>query len=543
VSFRFRVLALTLLIAVTATVATAWLTLHQASGQLTDSVTAANRDVLRITGELGRYGRDHDGWSGVSTTVRAISRRTGLRVRVESVSGALVADSDLLAGRPARMVVGPATLADPRPTLRLTGRASQGQTLDTVWVSFTRYVREIRYARCVRTAGGLVRGTPGPTGVPAYHATGADAAAERRCRTAADRATPSQAESKDFKLSLQDCLHGTKSAFAPCLTRWFAAHVARYSPAAVRVYVGARGEIGAGIGVGPTALAAGIVALAAVAAAILLSRRVLRPVRALTAAARQLGDGAGAGRVPVSGRDEIAQLGRAFNRMAESLAASEERQRQQIADVAHELRTPLANLRGYLEALADGVLPPSPELFASLHDEALLQQRIVDDLQVLALAESGALTYHREPVDLGEVAVACRTAHSANAEAAGVTLDVERHAPAVVSGDPERLRQAVGNLIRNALAATPAGGRIVLAVAAGDGRARLDVTDTGSGIDPADLPHLFDRFWRADPARGGGRSGLGLAIARQLVTDHGGTLTAVSTPGSGSTFTVALPLI
>ncbi|MEV0840291.1 HAMP domain-containing sensor histidine kinase [Actinocatenispora sera] len=542
-SFRFRVLALTLLIAVTATVATAWLTLHQASGQLTDSVTAANRDVLRVTDELGRYGREHAGWSGVSATVTAISRRTGLRVRVETVSGDLVADSDLLAGRPARAVVGPATLADPRPTLRLADRAGQGQTLTTVWSSFTSYVRESGYARCVQAAGGAVLATTGPAGVPEYHPTGGGSAAEHRCRSSADRAAPSTAEAKDFKRALRACLRDATTAFASCLNRWFAAHVGRYAPDSVRVYVGARGQTDPAIGAGPTALVAGIVALAAVAAAVLLSRRVLRPVRALTAAARQLGDGAGAGPVPVSGRDEIAQLGRAFNRMAASLAASEERQRQQIADVAHELRTPLANLRGYLEALADGVLPPSPELFASLHDEALLQQRIVDDLQVLALAESGALSYHREPVDLGEVAAACRTAHSGNAEAAGVTLAVERHGPAVVSGDPERLRQAVGNLIRNALAATPAGGRIVLAVAAGDGRARLDVTDTGSGIDPADLPHLFDRFWRADPARGGGRSGLGLTIARQLVTDHGGSLTAVSTPGSGSTFTVALPLI
>jgi two-component system sensor histidine kinase BaeS len=543
VSFRFRVLALTLLIAVTATAATAWLTLRQASGQLTDSVTAANRDVLRISDELGRYGRDHAGWAGVSGTVRAIARRTGLRVRVETVSGALVADSDLLAGRPARPVVGPATLADPRPTLRLLPGSSEGRTLDTVWSSYRRYVRATGYARCLQAAGKDVRATPGPAGIPTYHPVDGGSPAARRCQGVADRTTASPADSKDFKRSLQGCLHGDSDALGSCLTHWFATRVAPYSPASVQVYVGARGDARVGVGAGPTALAAGIVALAAIVAAVLLSRRVLRPVRALTAAARRLGDGADAVPVPVSGRDEIAQLGRVFNRMAESLAASERRQRQQIADIAHELRTPLANLRGYLEALADGVLPPSPELFASLHDEAVLQQRIVDDLQVLALAESGALTYHEEPVDLGELAEACRTAHAANAEAAGVALTVERDGPAMVSGDPGRLRQAVGNLLRNALAATPAGGRIALTVAAREGRARLDVADTGTGIAPADLPHLFDRFWRADQARGGARSGLGLSIARQLVTDHGGTLAVASTPGMGSTFTIDLPLL
>ncbi|HEY3505400.1 MAG TPA: HAMP domain-containing sensor histidine kinase [Actinocatenispora sp.] len=539
-SFRLRVLALLSLIAVTATGATAWLTLHQASGQLTDSVTAANRDVLSITDQLGRYGLDHAGWAGVSSTVRAVAQRTGQRIRVESVSGALVADSDLLAGRTARPVVGPATLADARPTLRLAGHSGHDQLPGTVWSSFASYVRESGYAACVRAAGGTVHATLGPAGIPTYRGAAADT--DRHCRASGERAVPTLAEAQDFKHTLRGCLHADTAALGTCLTRWFTAHTGRYSPASVQVYVGARGEPPVGLSTGRTLLAAGIVALAAIVAAVLLSRSVLRPVRALTAAARQLGDGRTAGPVPVSGRDEIAELGSAFNRMTETLADSEHRQRQQIADIAHELRTPLANLRGYLEALADGVLPPSPELFASLHEETLLQQRIVDDLQVLALAESGALTYHRVPTELGEVADACRTAHAARAETAGVALTVDHTAPAVVSADPDRLRQAVGNLIRNALAATPSGGRVTLSVDAYDGHARLSVTDTGRGIEPDHLPHLFDRFWRADPARGGGRSGLGLPIARHLVADHGGTLTVDSRPGVGSTFTITLPL-
>jgi two-component system sensor histidine kinase BaeS len=265
----------------------------------------------------------------------------------------------------------------------------------------------------------------------------------------------------------------------------------------------------------------------------------------------------------VVGADELGQLARSFNTMADSLAESAARQRRQIADVAHELRTPLANLRGYLEALSDGVLTPDPALFSSLHEEALLQQRLVDDLHELALAEAGALSYHRTPTDLRELAAACRQAHAAAADAAGVTLTGPeplggtRTGPEPLGGtepaagergdtadvDPDRLRQVVGNLLSNAVRATPAGGRVTIRVGRDGDTARIEVDDTGSGIDQADLPYVFDRFWRADPARTRGGSGLGLAVARQIVTDHGGTLTATSSPGAGSTFRVTLPAL
>ena len=270
-------------------------------------------------------------------------------------------------------------------------------------------------------------------------------------------------------------------------------------------------------------------------------------------ASRRLGSGDLANRVPVTGHDEIAGLGHAFNRMADSLADSEERQRRLIADVAHELRTPLANLRGYLEALTDGVLQPNPELFASLHEEAVLQQRIVDDLQDLALAEAGALAYHRTTVDLAELVEVCRTAHGAVADAAGVDLTADTHGPVEVVGDPDRLRQVFGNLLRNAVAATPPGGRVTLSLGRSGDCATIEVTDTGRGVAPEDLPHMFDRFWRADRARTSadrartgadrartGGSGLGLAIARQIVTDHGGTIDVTSAVGVGTTVTIRL---
>ena len=311
----------------------------------------------------------------------------------------------------------------------------------------------------------------------------------------------------------------------------------------MQVYVGAQDEEPPKLPGKSVSLTAAVVAAAAVLSALLLSRRVLRPIAALTQASRRLSVGRLDERVRVRGHDELAELGRTFNQMAESLQRSEERQRRMVADVAHELRTPLVNLRGYLEAMKDGVLPASPELIASLHEEALLQQRVVDDLQDLAMAEAGAMTLHRTTVDLGELAETCRFSHAALAESAGLTMRVDAEGPVYVSGDPDRLRQVVGNLIRNAVAATRPGGSVTLTVRAEPAGGRVSVSDTGTGIAPQDLPHIFDRFWRADPARGRtcGGSGLGLAIARQLVTNHGGTITATSRPGFGTTMTITLP--
>jgi two-component system sensor histidine kinase BaeS len=245
----------------------------------------------------------------------------------------------------------------------------------------------------------------------------------------------------------------------------------------------------------------------------------------------------------VSGHDELATLAAAFNRMATSIQRGEERQRRMVADVAHELRTPLANLRGYLEALTDGVIEPDGNLFRSLHEETLLQQRIVDDLQTLALAEAGRLAYLWVRTDLVELLETCVTAHHAVAVGARVTLAVESAGPVCALADVDRLRQVVGNLVTNAVRHSPPGGRVVLTAEADGDEAVIQVIDSGSGIPDADLPRVFDRFWRADGARGRGTggNGLGLAIARQIVLDHRGRIDVHSRLGAGSTFTVTLP--
>jgi two-component system sensor histidine kinase BaeS len=249
-------------------------------------------------------------------------------------------------------------------------------------------------------------------------------------------------------------------------------------------------------------------------------------------------------RVPASGRDELAQLSASFNAMAEAVQRSEERQRRLVADVAHELRTPLSNLRGYLEGLSDGVVQPSRELFASLHEETLLQGRILDDLQVLALAENGDLGYERTPLDLADLVSTACTAHRAVAAEKGIALTVDAVDGVWVSADPDRIRQVLGNLLSNGIRYTDSGGHVLVRVRAEGGEAVLTVRDTGMGMTPHDLARVFDRFWRADPARqrATGGTGLGLTIAHRIVTDHDGRIEVSSVLGRGTVFTVRLPL-
>ncbi|WP_031520363.1 sensor histidine kinase [Streptomyces sp. NRRL F-5123] len=533
-SFRLRVLGLLVLVALTATAATAWLAVRQANRQVQEAVSAGQQDVSRIVAGLRAYGYAHGTWQGADATVLQLARRTGQRIQVVTEAGAPVADSDTLAGREPRPGSRPAALVDARPTVRLPDMRTPRESGKLMATAIAAYRSSAPYAACLTRAGVPVAVRPGIYGVP-------QASTDHRPAQCAELPTESDPQTPQDVTRLRTCEQA--SDLAPCLQRVFNERTAAVAPPRLEVRLGYRNESPPTLAAAPAASAAGGVALAVVLGALLLGRAVLRPVRAMTHAATALGDGDLGQRVPASGRDEIARLATAFNRMADSLQAAEDRQRRLTGDIAHELRTPLANLRGYLEALRDGVVTPTPDLLASLHEETLLQQRIVDDLHDLALAEAGALTYHRREVDLRDVLDAARTAHRAQAGAAGVTLMTEAPHPAHVTADPDRLRQVVGNLVVNALRATGRGGTVTLAALTRGGRAVIEVRDTGTGIPAADLPHLFDRFWRADPARGRttGGSGLGLSIARQIVTDHDGTVEARSTVGAGTTFTITLP--
>jgi two-component system sensor histidine kinase BaeS len=278
----------------------------------------------------------------------------------------------------------------------------------------------------------------------------------------------------------------------------------------------------------------GAVLLATVAVTVLVGRRLVRPLRNLADAAELRTP------APVSTRDEIGRLARALNDSAERRERAEAQRRTMVNDVAHELRTPLSNIRTWLEAAQDDLAPTDAQLLAMLHEEALLLQHIIDDLGDLADADAGTLRINPEPTCLRDVLMHVVDSHQGSAYAAGVRLELTVVGDPVVPADQVRLRQVLGNLVSNAIRYTPPGGSVMV----GAHDTTISVRDTGVGIAPDELPKIFDRFWRADESRSRvtGGSGLGLAIARQLTEAHGGTIEVESEPGRGTLFTVRLPV-
>jgi signal transduction histidine kinase len=292
-------------------------------------------------------------------------------------------------------------------------------------------------------------------------------------------------------------------------------------------------------------LGAGGAVLAALVLGAVLARSIVRPIRTLTAATAAVAQGELGLQVDVQARDEIGELAQAFNRMSADLARASRLRRQMTADIAHDLRTPLTVLLGYTEALAEGKLQGNPQIFGVMHDEAQHLQRLVDDLRTLSLADAGELRIERQPIAPRHLLERAQAAHQAAATAAGLNIAIQTEAGLPpVHVDPERIMQVLNNLITNAIRFTPAGGRITLAATADADRVYLQVRDTGVGIPAADLPYVFERFYRGDKARNTatGESGLGLAIARSLVEAHGGAITVHSEEGKGTTFTIALPM-
>jgi two-component system sensor histidine kinase BaeS len=286
-------------------------------------------------------------------------------------------------------------------------------------------------------------------------------------------------------------------------------------------------------------------AIASVVLLFVAMSRALSPLQALTQATRRLATGDLASRVPVSGATELAELSTAFNGMADALERAEALRRQMVNDVAHELRTPLTNLRCRLEAIQDGLAPVDAPALRALHDETLLLGRLVEDLQLLSLAEAGRLPLERADADLGEIAAQAVAAVRPRAEAAGVSLRLVAAPPVHASVDAARIGQVLRNLLVNAITHSHAGGDVRVSAETRNGGAWLEVRDTGVGLSAEQQAHVFDRFWRADPARSrgsdGAGSGLGLAIVRQLVTLHGGDVSVSSAPGEGACFRVRLP--
>lgn len=294
----------------------------------------------------------------------------------------------------------------------------------------------------------------------------------------------------------------------------------------------------------PAGLLVFLVLALGIAAAARSVRRMTVPVAGLMEAAGRLAQGRYDVRVREWGPPEVRSLSRAFNEMAERLQAHEQQRRNLLADVTHELRTPLAVIQGNLEGLLDGVYPRDDAHLTPILDETRVLAALIDDLRTLALAETGTLELHREPTDLETLIQDTVAALRSQAEAAGVrlTTQVSPDLPPI-EVDPTRIRQVLTNLLNNALAHTGSGGEVLVIARLGSrnavGYLALSVADTGSGIAEVDLPHIFDRFYRSKDSRG---TGLGLAIARNLIAMHGGEISAESRLGEGTTMRITLPL-
>jgi signal transduction histidine kinase len=277
-----------------------------------------------------------------------------------------------------------------------------------------------------------------------------------------------------------------------------------------------------------------------------LSRRISAPIHALTIANKRIGEGDFSRRLPFWGKDEVGELINSFNSMADRLKEAEQIRRDLVADVAHELRAPVSSIRAYLEAMRDGLMDTNTKSLDSLYEDIILLSRLIDDLQTLSLADAGQLSLVYQPEDISHIVNSVAESVQPKAVAKRINLTVnfpERLPPTKV--DAQRLSQILHNLLDNAIRHTPSGGSVLVNIVETDKSIKVTVSDTGEGIPPEDLPHMFERFYRVDKSRSKatGGSGLGLTIARRLVEAHGGKIEVRSKLGEGSEFTFTIPVL
>ena len=285
-------------------------------------------------------------------------------------------------------------------------------------------------------------------------------------------------------------------------------------------------------------------ALVALGLGTILARTLTHPLRDLTTAIHAMARGDLKQHVSVKSRDELGELAAAFNQMSSDLDRLNQSRRQMTADIAHDLRSPLTVIGGYVESMRDGVLKPTPERLDTIHAEVQHLQRLVEDLRTLSQADAGELPLNREPVASHNLLDRMAKSYQHLAARKKISLEVQI-GPGLpeIEMDPDRMAQVFGNLITNAMRYTPDGGKILLAAAREGDMLTFKVEDNGEGISAEALPHIFDRFYRADPARAhGSESGLGLAIAKSIVEAHGGSISAESQIGRGTTIKLKFPV-
>ena len=564
-----RLLALSLAVAACAVAATAWLTGRATSRQLQGELERTLAGDAAIYQALLGFADGQPTWDGVDKLVNQLAAKTGQRIALTTPEGHLLADSAGAGPERPRLPRTPAAVVDPfSPALNLlpAGTAPSAASGKAIGDGLSVKEHEERAASAREAAGCFIRsGYPArvsddPLNSPSVVWDKVPNPVVVSC-IPAELSAPTQKEAaiaSAIKQLSVECFDAARqsgdvspAAMTDCQAKADRAVRDPYVADPALLFLGegadryqASWDPSEPRTVG-TVLA---VLLATVAVTLLAGRRLARPIHALTAAVQRMEAGDRSARVPVKGRrqDEVGRLAHAFNAMAVSMDENERQRQAMVSDIAHELRNPLTNVRGYLEGVQDGLVPLDDALIASLLEESTLLGRLVDDLQDLALADAGRLHLHPEPLDAADLVEQVAGAHRAAAAVAGVTITAEVTAPVRIEADPGRLRQALGNLVGNALRYTPAGGSVTLAVFAADddGHATITVADTGGGIAAEHLPRIFDRFYRADASRSRetGGSGLGLSITRYLIEAHGGTIDARSTEGAGSTFTIRLPL-
>ncbi|WP_460073322.1 sensor histidine kinase [Streptomyces sp. YKOK-I1] len=575
-SLLVRLLAASITIAVCSVAATAWLAARTTTSAIQQEQGQVLADDAQIYDTLIGYAAGHTDWSAVAPTLKRLAERTGRHITLTTQDRRPVAASGTPSqGLPTRA----SALVDPLRADPALLPGVQADGIDPRAVGPYRLPgaerKELRYlARkmqtCLRGAGFAAGVTEGASGRPSLVMTGDNSVQRKAGETcgvfALDGPTRTEKRALDrLNTLVGGCLKRqgldpveVGLGFAPAQSvgepvqrcvdtarrEQLAPYVAQPALLFVATPAGSAAAPGFDLSSANTARVAGAAALVlvlTVAVTVTVGTRLVRPLRALTDAARRPTQQHL--RVPVTTHDEIGHLAAAFNDLAERRERVEHQRKAMVSDVAHELRTPLSTMRGWLEAAQDGLAVSDAAFVASLLEEALLLQHIVDDLQHLAQADAGRFRLHPEPLNPRELLGHVAAAHRGRADTAGVTLTTRIEDTPTLHADPARLRQTVGNLLSNAIRHTPKGGTVTLCCRPAGDEVVIEVADTGTGIAAEDLPRVFDRFWRADRSRSRrtGGSGLGLAIVRQLTEAHGGTVSVTSTPDTGTVFTLRLP--
>ncbi|AGZ43984.1 sensor histidine kinase [Actinoplanes friuliensis] len=568
-SLVVRLLGTSVLIVVLAVATAAWLAAKTATRAVQEERGQSLAGDSQIYDTLLGFAAGHRSWNGIELTVRSLSEETGRQITLTRVDGTPIAASHPGVALPDR----PTAVVDPLGggTGVIDARAVGPYRLPERDRAAQRDLAEDRLD-CLRDQGFQATLQTTPSGRSVVRMADRNPRLSEECSFREDSPTTTEREALEkLKYLVNPCLKdrhlpeidfysadftwqyhaqnigGSTQDIQDCVDNARRMQLRPYVAPPARLYLSIPARAPTPVfdlSAASTLRIAGATAfvlLVAVAATLLVGLRLVRPLRALTAAA----DSATHRPAPVTiaRNDEIGRLATALNDLAERSERGEDQRRTMVNDIAHELRSPLTIIRGWLTAGQDGLADLDQDLVRLLLEESGLLQHIVDDLADLADADAGTLTLTPGDHPIADLLAQVAEAHRAAADRGGVDLRVTVAAGTRAVVDPVRFRQIVGNLLANAIRHTPAGGAVEVRARLETGDLLVEVADSGEGIGASDLPHVFDRFWRADKARGRatGGSGLGLSIARRLSQAHGGELTAFSTVGVGSVFTVRLP--